>query len=391
MTIHDRLTHLLRKVASQSATAADLQELSDLVREDPSGELSEQIAQLLQAEQSPQQVSPYNKDRWNEVADAILAADRPQPARVVPFRKWAWAAAVAVLILSGAGYWLLQKTSLVQAPIVAAQPVKDIAPGGNKAVLTLADGTEIVLDSAGNGILARQGNTRVIKSGNGQLQYQSPGADKQALYNKISTPRGGQFQVTLPDGSQVWLNASSSLRYPAAFTGAVRKVELTGEAYFEIAKNAGKPFLVQVEEMEVEVLGTHFNIMAYEDEEVVKTTLLEGAVKVKRHGTAGKLLPGQGASLNRQSGVLEFLKEVNTEEAVAWKNGFIQFEGNDIRSAMRQIARWYDVEVVYKGNVPAHFRGIIPRNVPVSRVLKMMELTGEVHFEIGQKQIIVSP
>jgi ferric-dicitrate binding protein FerR (iron transport regulator) len=168
-------------------------------------------------------------------------------------------------------------------------------------------------------------------------------------------------------------------------------VELQGEAYFEVARQAGQSFVVKVDEMEVKVLGTHFNIMAYDDEPEVKTVLLEGAVEVKNAGFARKLKPGQGASLDRKSGVLELLPEVNTEEAVAWKNGFIQLEGNDIRSAMRQIARWYDVEVVYKGNVPAHFRGIVPRNVPVSQVLKMLELTGEVHFEIGDRQIIVSP
>lgn len=385
------MAYLLKKAADAAATADELQELADLVRNDPSGESSLQMESLLLADIAPSS-SAYNKDHWEIVANNILEADRPLPAKIIPWRRRAWAAAVVLLIASGAAFWLLQRPASQQSPAVAVQaPKKDVAPGGNKAVLTLADGTEISLDSAGNGLLAQQGHTRVIKSGNGQLQYDAPAAAGQTVYNKISTPRGGQFQITLPDGSRVWLNASSSLRYPAAFSGENRTVELLGEAYFEVAKDARKPFQVRVGEMEVKVLGTHFNIMAYEDEEAVKTTLLEGAVEVKKSGSVKKLRPGQGASLHRRSGVLELLPEVNTEEAVAWKNGYIQFEGADIRSAMRQIARWYDVEVIYKGNVPAHFRGIVPRNVPVSQVLKMLELTDEVHFEIGDKQIIVSP
>ncbi|WP_343702336.1 FecR domain-containing protein [Chitinophaga sp.] len=392
MTTRERLAYLLKRATEAVATAEELEELAELVRNDASGELAAQVEAQLQPSVREAAPSHYNKHHWNTIADRVLAADRPAPAKVIPWRRRVWAAAVVLLLASTAAYWLLRQPQAVKAPVATEQPgKKDIAPGGNKAVLTLADGSEIVLDSVGNGILAQQGGVRVIKSGSGQLQYDAPGATGETVYNKISTPRGGQYQVTLPDGSRVWLNASSSLRYPAAFTTAARVVELQGEAYFEVAKAAGKPFRVKVGNMEVKVLGTHFNIMAYEDEEAVKTTLLEGAVEVTGSGSTRKLKPGQGASLHRQSGVLELLPEVNTEEAVAWKNGFIQFEGNDIRSAMRQIARWYDVDVIYKGNVPAHFRGIVPRDVPVSRVLKMMEMTGEVRFEIGEKQIIVSP
>ncbi|WP_346318033.1 FecR domain-containing protein [Chitinophaga sp. YIM B06452] len=390
MTTQQRIAVLLKKAADATATAEELQELADLVQHDPSGERALEMEALLREDAAPGQV--YDQVHWNRLADNILAADRPQPAKVIPWRRRAWAAAVVLILASSATYWLLRRPVSIKEPAIATTPVqKDIAPGGNRAVLTLGDGTEISLDSAGNGILAQQGNAKVIKTGNGQLQYDAPQNGGQPVFNKIATPRGGQYTITLPDGSRVWLNASSSLRYPAVFSNSNRVVELKGEAYFEVAKQAGQPFVVKVDEMEVKVLGTHFNIMAYDDEPAVNTTLLEGAVEVKKAGVARKLKPGQGASLHRRSGELELLPEVNTEEAVAWKNGFIQFEGNDIRSAMRQIARWYDVEVVYKGNVPAHFRGIIPRNVPVSQVLKMLELTGEVHFEIGDRQIIVSP
>ncbi len=389
MTTQERIAVLLKKAADATATAEELQELADLVQHDPSGERSLEIEALLRNDAAQGQA--YDKTHWNRLADNILEADRPQPAKVIPWRIRTWAAAVVLIIASSATFWLLRRPAPVQEPVAAVPPQKDIAPGGNRAVLTLGDGTEIALDSAGNGILAQQGNAKVIKTGNGELQYDAPQNSGQPVFNKIATPRGGQYTITLPDGSRVWLNASSSLRYPVVFNGNGRVVELQGEAYFEVAKQAGRSFVVKVDEMEVKVLGTHFNIMAYNDEPAVKTVLLEGAVEVKKAGFARKLKPGQGASLHRQSGALELLPGVNTEETVAWKNGFIQFEGNDIRSAMRQIARWYDVEVVYKGDVPAHFRGIVPRNVPISQVLKMLELTGEVHFEIGDRQIIVSP
>ncbi|RPD39610.1 FecR family protein [Chitinophaga barathri] len=389
MTTPQRIAELLKKAADHTATAEELQELADFVQHDPSGERALEMEALLRKDAAPRQA--YDQAHWNKLADQILEADRPQPAKIIPWRSRAWAAAVVLLLVSSTTYWLLRRPAAVKEPVLASQPQKDIAPGGNKAVLTLGDGTEISLDSAGNGILAQQGNTKVIKTRNGELQYDAPQHGGQMVFNKIATPRGGQYTITLPDGSRVWLNASSSLRYPAVFSGRSRVVELKGEAYFEVSKQAGQSFVVKVEEMEVKVLGTHFNIMAYDDEPALKTTLLEGAVEVKKADVVRTLKPGQGASLHRQSGTLELLPEVNTEEAVAWKNGFIQFEGNDIRSVMRQVARWYDVEVVYKGNVPAHFRGIVPRNVPVSQVLKILELTGEVHFEIGDRQIIVSP
>lgn len=383
MIIHERLAYLIRQVENQSATGEELRELSDLVMEDSTGALAAQIEQLLQVPAIPVEDTAH----WDRLADNILQADRP---KVVPMRKWSRiAAAAVVLALIGAGsYFFQQQHTSHKIPVVAQRVHTDIPPGGNKAMLTLADGTEISLDSAANGQVAQQAGTQVIKSAAGQLVYRSTKktTNTALLFNKISTPRGGQYQLTLPDSTRVWLNAASTLRYPAAFTGSSRKVQLTGEAYFEIAKNADMPFTVQVEELEVQVLGTHFNVMAYNDEAQIKTTLLEGAVKVNNK----RLTPGQGAHFNRSTGTLD-VQEVDTEEAIAWKNGFIQLEGNDLPAVMRQIARWYNVDIIYKGTVPAHFKGIIPRNVPVSQVLKMMALTGEVHFEMNEHQIIVSP
>jgi transmembrane sensor len=397
LTVHERLTYLLRQVMLHAATAEELTELSDLVKADHTGEYSQYIAAQLQADllqSAPVQDASY----WDGLADQILAADHPDRVKVhrMPAGRHLRriAAAAAVLVLAAGLSWFLYPKKPTPV-LVKKSLINDVLPGGNKATLILADGAEIQLDSAGNGALAQQGSTRVVKSGSGLLAYESHhGGEARPAgngYNTLRTPRGGQFQVTLPDGSKVWLNAASSLRFPTTFTGPSREVELSGEAYFEVAQNAAQPFRVHLNGIEVQVLGTRFNIMAYEEEALLTTTLLQGAVKVSSGRQVQQLAPGQGASLHRNNGELTVAENANTEQAVAWKNGWMQLEGDDIRSVMRDIARWYDVEVIYTADVPAHFRGVIPRNVNVTEVLKKLELTGEVHFTVKGKQIIVSP
>ena len=406
MSIQDRLAYLLQQAVSHTATADELEELSDLIQADDTGHTA-QLAEMLLRKELPGEAADYDETYWNQVAANILAADRTveRVVRVRPSYRRAWLAAAVVsgvLLLAGGAYRLMQKPAPAPLATVTPKPANDVAPGSNKAVLILADGTQVPLDSAINGTLAQQGNTKISRQGAGQLTYTYNEASHDALtmqYNTLRTPRGGQFQVTLPDGTHVWLNAESTLKYPVSFNGRNRQVELNGEAYFEVAANAHQPFRVMVptrtdngkDSLEIAVLGTHFNVMAYDNEQQIKTTLLEGAVRVSSNGNSKRLQPGEGIALNKSNSTLSAPANVNTEEAVAWKNGFIQLEGNDIASAMRLIARWYDVEVIYKAPVSAHFRGIIPRNVPVSQVLKMMELTGEVHFEIKGKQLIVSP
>jgi transmembrane sensor len=266
----------------------------------------------------------------------------------------------------------------------------DIPPGGNNALLTLADGTTIVLDVAQNGVLAQQGNTKVIKL-NGKLDYSAnSSATKEIVYNTISTPRGGQFQVELPDGSQVWLNAASSLRFPTSFVGKVRRVEISGEAYFEVAKNKAMPFIVRVNDAEIQVLGTHFNVMAYNDEATLKTTLLEGAVKFVKEGINTMLKPGQQSQLTKE-GQLKVVNDVDLTKVVAWKNGFFDFEGSDLETVAKQLSRWYDVEVIYDRKIDDLFYAKIPRNTKLSVVLKALELTGKVHFQIQGRKIIIIP
>ena len=314
---------------------------------------------------------------------------QPTPAKVRRMNRTKWMAAAAVLILIGAaaGYMLMQSPAPQKPAIVknkVPQKIQDVQPGGDKATLTLADGSIIVLDSAQNGTITQQGYT-VVKKNGGQLRYDashSPLATGHTPYNTITTPRGGQYQVVLPDGSQVWLNAASSLRFPAVFTGKERKVEVTGEAYFEVAKDRHKPFKVAIlpSAAEVEVLGTHFNIMAYEDEKNIQTTLLEGKVKVVNNETA-ILNPGQQAVITQQA-PLKVRNDVDLEAVLAWKNGMFSFNSMDIQSIMRQIARWYNLEVAYSGDMRTRtFSGEVSRNINISGVLKVLE-TGGVHFKL---------
>jgi len=272
----------------------------------------------------------------------------------------------------------------------------DVAPGGNKATLTLANGSKIILDSTHNGALTEQGGINVVKL-NGQLAYK-PGGNKtvELLYNTVTTPKGGQYQLLLADGSRVWLNAASSLRFPTAFIGNERKVELTGEGYFEVAKNASVPFKVNIAgKCEVEVLGTHFNINAYADEATVNTTLLEGKVKVTAvtqlqpaTHKAQILSPGQ-QTLLYSSGMIKLNTNVNVEEVMAWRNGVFNFDGADIDVVLRQLARWYDVSIVFEGEVPRrNFAGEMQRDLNLSQVLRILE-KNNVRFRIEGKKLIV--
>jgi transmembrane sensor len=265
----------------------------------------------------------------------------------------------------------------------------DIAPGGDKAVLTLANGSKIVLDTASNGALAQQGGIQVIKI-NGQLSYDGESDSKAVLYNTVSTPKGGQYQLELADGTKVWLNAASSLRYPTAFVGRNRVVELTGEGYFEVAHNTAKPFRVKVNETEVIVLGTHFNINSYDDEPQVKATLLEGRVQVKRADKYVYLNPGQQAAIEEPSSPIRVINNVDVDEVVAWKNGMIQFSGADLGTVMRNISRWYNIEVSYSNVESAHLSGKVSRNLNLSQVIKVLEESG-IDIKMEGKKLIATP
>lgn len=308
-------------------------------------------------------------------------------------RPWVRYAAAVLIILAGIGsYFLLNNTS---PPVVSVkQPSGNtILPGGNKAVLTLGSGRKIILDSAHNGSLTVQGNVLVSKTDSGQLAYRSTGnaAGSVTMYNTLSTPRGGQYQLILPDGTRVWLNAASSITYPTAFIGSDRRVTITGEAYFEVKKRASSPFFVKTGNLEIAVLGTSFDINAYTDEPAVNTTLLEGLVRVSQGSDkAGAVIirPGQQARVN--NGHIGVTDQVDTGQVMAWKNGYFSFDEASLESIMRQIGRWYDVEIVYEGDVKdERFAGTVPRSSNVSELLNELSLTKTVQFIIEEKKIIV--
>ncbi|MBX3256780.1 MAG: FecR domain-containing protein [Chitinophagaceae bacterium] len=313
-------------------------------------------------------------------------------------------AAAAIVVVAACSWYFFFKEKPVtdHADItVAPKAENDAMPGTNKAILTLEDGRTVSLDDSQNGVLAKQGDVEISKNGS-QLVYDGSALKESSsiAYNTLSTPRGGQYNLVLPDGSKVWLNAASSLRYPVAFAKNKREVEIKGEAYFEVAaqKNGDikVPFIVKVNgedgllKSSVEVLGTHFNINAYDEEESVNTTLLEGKVKVLPPGSGSSvvLLPGQQSRVNK-AGAARVIQDADVEEAVAWKNGLFLMNSADIPVVLRQLGRWYDVDIVYSNKVPeGKISGDIPRNMKLSEVLKIMKLSG-VDFNITGKQIIV--
>jgi transmembrane sensor len=343
---------------------------------------------------------------FQKIIDNAAGAAMPQEGKLVhldqktkPF-TWIKIAAVLTLVLTTVAYFLFNdsnrsnKTAKVPT---RQQPENDVLPGGDKAILKLADGSVIVLDNAQNGHLTQQGNT-TIKKQNGELVYDASRSSNTGnappAYNTISTPRGGQYRIILADGSKVWLNAASSLRFPTAFTGKERKIEITGEAYVEVAPfllGSGQkmPFRVNINnKAEIEVLGTQFNIMAYDDEAMLKTTLVEGSLKFVTGSNMKLLQPGQQSQLTKD-GQVKVLKDIDVEKVTAWKNGSFRFEEEDFDIIARQLSRWYNVEVVYDKKPKDLFYAEISRDLKLSDALKALELTGRIRFRIEENKVIV--
>jgi transmembrane sensor len=315
--------------------------------------------------------------------------------RVIRTQWYKWAVAAAVILMVSTASFFIINNRVQKNQLAVIQPQKkielktDVAPGQTGAILTLATGKKILLDSTGNGSVAQQGNVSVIKK-NGELVYSDDGKNTEAVYNTMTTPKGRQFNLVLADGSKVWLNAASSITYPTAFTGKDRKVTITGEAYFEITHNSSMPFIVQKGNTVVQVLGTHFNVNAYDDESMVSITLLEGLVNVKSGNYNSIIKPGQQAQ-SAQGGKITIYSNVDIDNVMAWKNGRIKFQGADIATVMRQISRWYDVEIVYNKKLDDLFYAEIPRSTMLSDVLKALEITKKVQFRIEGRKVIVIP
>jgi len=307
-------------------------------------------------------------------------------------------AASLLALLSIGLYFYTNRTIDQQVALSKSEITKErviIKPGGDKAVLTLSDGSRIILEDAKKGLLANQAGVSIQKTADGEILYSfakneisvSKKLPEVVIYNKIETPFGGKYQINLPDGSKVWLNSASSLRFPALFSGNTREVELYGEAFFDVAKNPNKPFKVITKDQIVEVLGTQFNINSYSDEETFKTTLIEGSVKIIYKDKVVLLSPGQQFQPSMKSSKVI---DADTEEVTAWKNGYFLFKDEDIRSIMRKISRWYDVEVNYADNIPdVGFGGNISRSKDINEVLNVLQLTNAVHFKVEGRRITV--
>ncbi|SHF29725.1 FecR family protein [Pedobacter caeni] len=331
-----------------------------------------------------------DKEIWEGTLKRAGLSEKKAPSKI----WYRITAAAAVLLFIAAGTYFYKTAEQPNALQKAKQYVQDIPAGGNKAVLTLANGEKVVLTDVGAGKIAEQAGINISKTADGQLIYSinpsiAENENAPVGYNTIETPKGGQYQVNLPDGTRVWLNASSSLKYPTRFVAKERRVELRGEGYFEVARDLGKPFRLMSNKQEVEVLGTHFNVNAYPDENGIRTTLLEGSVKVKESGHQAILKPGQQAVLKGNTIKVD---EADTEMATAWKEGYFMFKNASLQTLMRQLSRWYDVEVIYAGDIPPTlFSGKVHRNTSLAQTLELLSFS-KVNFKIeGKKMSILSP
>jgi transmembrane sensor len=352
---------------------------------------------FFQEEIDPENIRKEISDMYankEKVWDKIMEKDPGFNPKSKKPRKLYWVLTVAAIIIVSLGfswYALFRSPSRHQDRMTAASAkAKAIVPGGNHAVLVLADGSVIKLDSTGNGVVSAQGTITITIKDSGQLIYTSNGQapDRESGFNTLKTPRGGQYQVVLPDGTKVWLNAATSLKYPAFFAANERKVELNGEAYFEVAKNPKSPFRVIVNgKPGVEVLGTHFNMMAYGDEPFMATTLLEGSVKIG----STILKPGQQANVEFAEQKIQVINDIDVNEIIAWKNGKTSFKDASIQTIMRGVSRWYDVDISYEGKIPdKRFKGGLPRDANLSDLLSVLEQSG-IHFRVEGKKITVTP
>lgn len=393
------LEYLLQRYADKTCTPEERAQLMQLLQQSDNDEDLQNLIDQLITERETRFTMP--EDAAEAVLHTILQTGKTPVfpindngiKRINIWQRVAVAASIALLVSAGGWFWL-SRTPSVDIVKTDIKPSKadDILPGGNKALLTLDDGSTIMLDSTSNGIVAQQGGVNILKRDNGQLAYDvvQKGSEK-VVYNTLSTPRGGQYQLVLPDGSKVWLNSGSTIHYPTNFTGKERRIELSGEAYFEVVKNAAMPFKVNViGKTEVEVLGTHFNINAYADEPAINTTLLEGSVRVtglETHNTR-LITPGQQAQV-KADGQIELNKTVNIDQVMAWKNGIFNFDDADLPTVLRQLSRWYDIDIVYEGAVPQReFGGKMQRDLNLSQILRILE-KNNVHYRTEKQKLII--
>jgi len=400
-----KLKRLLYEYFNNTVNHADCMELLEYLKNADVGKIEEYISEdLLKLDEGPELMPSQARDIWKQITSdtrytniAVHVTDNQSPTIKLYRRTWFQAAATLLIFLAVGLIFFNRQFS---RPFVGNRYVKHenttvILPGSTKATLTTANGEVLVLEQAANGLIAKSGNIKVLKTHNGQIIYnlkdqKQLSSVQQVSYNTLTTPKGGEYQVVLADGTKIWLNAASSITYPTAFNTKERRVKLSGEAYFEVAKDAQKPFYVNTANGQIRVLGTHFNISAYLDDEVTSTTLLEGIVQVTKNQSSSLLKPGQQASISRGSDYIR-VAEAKIDEVMAWKNGYFIFDEDNIAGIMKKVARWYDVDVQYSGSMDDQkFGGTFHRSKSITELLHYLEKIGNIHFSITGRRITVT-
>lgn len=396
-----RTSYLFSKYYDRTASQKEINELFNILKSSSDQELTKLMRDEWENFQDKEDIL-FDFDKSSDMLDKILASGREksnfheedsvEKSRIRPLFYISISAAAAIIILNiiGLDFWN-EKITPTPVQIVTAKATKNISTGVNKAVLTLSDGKRIILDSINNGIIEKNENFEINKTENGHLVFHAFDKNyknaRNGDFNILSTPRGGEYRITLPDGSKVWLNAASTIKFPGVFKRNIREVELDGEAYFEIAKRSAMPFMVSSGSTEIEVLGTHFNVNAYSNQKVMKTTLVEGSVKIKEGKSSLLLKPGQQARL--AGGNMTILDNVDIEEQVAWKNGLFVFKDATVEEVMNQVASWYDLNVSYEGKIPEKYlTGKVSRSVNASEFMNLLNYAG-VKFKITGKNIVI--
>lgn len=401
----NRIVHLLLQQQKSEITEQEQQELDTWANASEANRRF--ITRCLDRQQVAASLEQLDKIDEEAAWRSFIEKNASESVPVVPGRQrktWQWMAAAVIIgtLITGAYLFFNQDNKKTTPEVAVIDKGENIQPGTNKATLTLSDGSKITLDEKQDGTLAKEGGAEVDKQGDALIynpedkNAKRPAGNAPVTYHTVSTPRGGSFAVTLPDKSKVWLNADASIRFPTAFVGPQRRVEITGEAYFEVAKNADQPFIVTTGGIEIKVLGTHFNIRNYSDDAAIKTTLLEGSVQVNNTEDNKKVVlkPTQQAAISSKSAESHkiMVQTVDVESVVAWKNGYFDFKAAPLADILKEIKRWYsdidDIEL----KIPADeaFTAPVPRNVPLSTMLKILESTDRVHFELKGKTLIVT-
>ena len=401
--MESKLKYLLNQYAKETATPEEERELWSIIDQAQNEDLLKSIILEMIGLQEP------SKYVSNESLQSVLRKIKTDPEEISKegilykldrskkTNRFHWsklaAAAIILLLLGGGLFYFIQIPGTDTMNLASSKTVNDITPPNSvNAIITLADGKKIVIDSAANGVLAQQGGVDITKLSSGEITYnhQVGNIGEEVSYNTLSNPAGSKaVNITLADGSKVWLNSASSLRYPTVFVGNSRKVEIHGEAYFEVSHNQDKPFYVNVRGVEVEVLGTHFNVNSYDDEDVIKTTLLEGSVRISDGMGSNVLQPGQQAQVYETIKKSMSISRPDLNEVTAWKNGRFYYNNSDLENIMRQIARWYNVEVIFKDNINYQYTVDVSRDVPVSQLFRFIEMSGGVYFNIQGRTIVV--